>query len=73
MGWVILFIVIAIVGACLDSGAGKLVLSAGALGIGFLIIRWITDIGFFASIAKLCGVAVIVVILWMIVSAIFGS
>ena len=69
MGWFILFVVIGIIGASLKSLAGKFVLGAGALVVGLLIIQWITDIELFAGLAKLCGVAIVVVILWKIISA----
>ena len=72
MGWTIAIIVVAIILACMDSALGKVALGAGVVAIGFLLLDWITDIGIFVVLSKVCAVVIVLIILWAILAAIFG-
>ena len=73
MGWVALFIVLMILGACLESVPGKIVIGSGVAAIGSLLLAWITDVDFFISFAKACAVVIVVVITCVILLAIIGE
>ena len=66
MFWTILFVVMLIVGACLDSISGKIVFGSAVIAIGLLLISWITDISFFLTLAKLCAVVIVIVIAYIL-------
>ena len=72
MGWIVLIIVVSLVASCLDSDLGKFAIGAGVVAIGCLVLNWILDIGFFVVLAKLCAVAIVLIILGVILSSIFG-
>lgn len=73
MGWVIAFVVVAIVGMCLDSVAGKIVVGAGVVAIGLLLLAWITSADFFILLAKVCAVIIVVTITIIVLLAIIGK
>lgn len=66
-----LIIVVAIIAMCLDSEVGKVVIGAAVLALGLLLISWITGFGFFVTLAKVCAIIIVVVILVFILAAIF--
>ena len=72
MGWIVAIIIVAIILACMDSALGKVALVAGAVALGFLLLEWITDIGIFVVLSKVCAVIIVLIILWAILAAIFG-
>ena len=61
MGWVILFVIVGIFAAILDSDGGKLFVGAGVLALGLLLLKWITGFGFLITLAKICAVTMVVV------------
>lgn len=73
MFWGILIVVVMIIAACLDSKVGKIVIGAGVVALGFLLLSWITGAGFFITFAKACAVLIVVVLVGMIVLAIIGN
>ena len=72
MGWIILIIIVALFAACLDSIPGKIVIGAAVVAIGLLLLRWITDVVFFVTLAKVCAVVMVVVVVGSILLAIIG-
>ena len=72
MFWVVLIIIIALFSAFLDSGAGKIVMSASVIAIGLLLLRWITGLTMFVTVAKGCAVVMVVVVVGILVLAIAG-
>ena len=62
MGWVALFVIIALVATFADSIFGKIVMSATVLAIGLLLLKWITGITIFVVLAKVCAVIIVVAI-----------
>lgn len=71
MFWVVAIIVVAIIAAFLDSDVGKVVMGAGVIAIGMLLLSWISGMGFFVTLAKVCAVIIVLIILWLILAAIF--
>ena len=70
MFWIIVFIVVGVIAACLDSALGKVVLCAAVAAIGLLLLAWITDLGFLIALAKVCAVVIVVAIVGAILFAI---
>lgn len=62
MFWVVLFLV-AIIAVSLDTANGKIVIGAGITAIGMLLLKWITGIAFFVTLAKLCAVIMVVTVI----------
>ena len=67
-----MIIIIAIIAACFESVPGKVVGGASVLAIGLLLLRWITGISFFVTLAKVCAVVMVLVIVGVILLALFG-
>ena len=72
MFWVIIVVVIALIAVSLDSVPGKVVVGAAVLAIGLLLLRWITGITFFVTLAKACAVLMVVTIVGAILIAIMN-
>ena len=72
MGWIILFVIIALVATFADSIPGKIVLCATVSAIGFLLLRWITGIVLFVTLAKVCAVVIVIVIVGAILFALIN-
>ena len=68
MVWVV--IGLAILGLLLDSDGGKFVLGAGVVALGFLFIKWISGMEIFLTLAKISGIALIVVLVFIIIASI---
>ena len=73
MGWIVFFVVLGIIAACLDSAPGKIVFGAGVLAIGLLLVSWITGMEFLIALAKACAVIIVIVITGTILLAIIGD
>ena len=73
MGWVIAFVIVMVIGMCLDSIAGKIVIGAGVVALALLLLAWITSIDLFILLAKACAVVIVVVIAGVILLAIIGK
>lgn len=72
MGWIILIVILAIIAACLESLPGKLVAGSIVLAIGFLLLRWITGVELFITLAKVCAILIVITIVGAILLAIIG-
>ena len=72
MFWIIAIIVCAIVATSLDYTLGKVVIGAAVAAIGFLLLSWITGIGFLITLAKVCAVVIVVAIIGAILLSIIG-
>ena len=70
MFWIIAIIICAVIAASLDSTLGKIVIGAAVAAVGFLLISWITGISFLVTLAKVCAVVIVVVIVGTILLAI---
>ena len=70
MFWIIFFAILIVV--CASTG-GKIVIGATVLALGFLLLSWITEIGLLVSLAKICAVVIVVVIVGSILVALFGD
>lgn len=73
MGWVVSIIALMIISACMESKTGKIILSAGMIALGCLVLDLITGMGLFVTLAKLCAIVIVVVIVGVIVFAIIGG
>lgn len=73
MGWAVLIIALMIISACMESKTGKIILSAGMIALGCLLLDLITGMGLFITLAKLCAIVIVVVIVGVIVLAIIGG
>lgn len=72
MLWVGLIVVVAIIAMCLDSDVGKIIIGAAVLALGLLLVSWISGFGIFITLAKVCAVIIVVIIIGLILAAIFG-
>lgn len=72
MFWIIAIVICAIIAVSLDSALGKIVIGAAVVAIGLLLLTWITGVGFFVTLAKVCAVVIVVVIVGAILLAIKG-
>lgn len=71
--WVVIVIAAFVVSFLLESDTGKYVLTAGVGALACLLIYWITDWGIMLTLAKLCGVGIILIAAFVVISAIFGK
>lgn len=71
MVWIIVIAIV--IGLLLDSKLGKIVLGAGVAALGLWLLSWITEIDFFLTLVKICGVAVVVIIVGLIIKAIVDA
>ena len=72
MGWIVLLVIVGLVAVFADSIIGKIVISAVVLAIGLLLLRWITGITLFVTLAKVCAVIIVISIVGAILLAIIG-
>lgn len=72
MGLICIVVIVALLVTLLDSLPGKTVLSATVLAIGLLLLRWITGIALFATLAKVCAVVIVIVIVGAILFALIN-
>lgn len=72
MFWVIVTIIVAFIAVSLDSILGKIVIGTAVVAIGLLLLRWITGLTLFVTLAKVCAVAIVLVIVGAILIAIIG-
>lgn len=74
MFWIIVVVVIcSILASIFNSALGKFVIGASVVAIGFLLLKWITGLAFFAIPAKICTAVIVVVIVGTIVLALIGK
>lgn len=73
MLWVVLVIAIIVISLCLDSKAGKTILAAGVIAVGLMLVSWITGFSFLVTLAKVCVVGIVVILVGLILMSIIGS
>ena len=72
MFWVIVIIIVALIAVSLESILGKIVFGAGVVAIGLLLLRWITGLVIFVTLAKVCAIIMVVTIVAALLIAIFN-
>ena len=72
MGWIVLIIILAVIAACLESLPGKLVAGSAVIAIGCLLLRWITGVELFITLAKACAVIIVLLIVGIILLSLRG-
>ena len=72
MFWVVVIIIVALIAASLESVLGKIVFSAAVVAIGLLLLRWITGLAVFVSLAKTCAIIMVVTVVAALLIAIFN-
>ena len=72
MFWVVLIIICALIAAGLESLPGKLVAGSITLAVGCLLLRWITRVSFFITLAKICAILIVIIIVSVILCALIG-
>lgn len=73
MFWIVMIVIFAIIAACLDSVLGKIVFGAVVLAIGALFLYWITDTDFLITLAKWCGITIVVTLTGALLIGIIGK
>lgn len=72
MFWVIVIIIIALIAVSLESIFGKIVFGAAVVAIGLLLLRWITGVALFVTLAKVCAVVMVITIVGALLIAIMN-
>ena len=72
MGLICIVVIVALLVTLLDSLPGKIVLSATVLAIGLLLLRWITGVALFVTLAKVCAIIIVIAIVGTILLTIIG-
>lgn len=72
MFWIIVIIIVALIAVSLESILGKIVFGAGGVAIGCLLLRWITGLALFVTLAKVCAIIMVVTIVAALLIAIFN-
>lgn len=73
MLWGVLFVAILIIGFCMESKVGRIIVSLGVVALGMLLLSLLTGWDFFVLLAQLCAIIIVVVIVGVIVMSILGS
>ena len=72
MFWIVVIIIVALIAVSLESILGKIVFGAGVVAIGLLLLRWITGLTVFVTLAKVCAIIMVVTIVAALLIAIFN-
>ena len=72
MFWIVVIIIVALIAVSLESILGKIVFGAGVVAIGLLLLRWITGLAVFVTLAKVCAIIMVVTIVAALLIAIFN-
>ena len=72
MGWICVIVIISLLVTILDSLPGKIIAGASSVAVGSLLLKWITGIVFFATLAKVCAVVIVIVIVGAILLALIN-
>lgn len=60
---VVLIVIVALIALSLaESIVGKIVVGAAVVAIGLLLLRWITGLTIFVTLAKVCAIVMVVAI-----------
>ncbi len=72
MFWTVVIVIVALIFVTLESTLGKIVFGAGVVALGLLLLRWITGLTLFVTLAKVCAIVMIVTIVVAILISIFS-
>lgn len=72
MFWIVVIIIVALIAVGLESIPGKIVAGAAVVAIGLLLLKWITGITLFVTLAKVCAILIVIIIVGAILLAILG-
>ena len=72
MFWIIVIIIVTLIAVSLESIFGKIVFGAAVVAIGLLLLRWITGVGLFITLAKACAIIMVVTIVAALLIAIIN-
>lgn len=72
MGWIFVIVIVTLLVTILDSLPGKVVVGALVVAVGLLLLKWITGIVFFVTLAKVCAVIIVIVIVGAILLALIN-
>lgn len=72
MWWVVLIVIVALIAMSLESLIGKIVVGAAVVAIGLLLLRWITGLTIFITLAKVCAIVMVVTIVGAVLIGIFS-
>lgn len=72
MGWIFMIAIVTFLVAILDSLPGKFVVGASVVAVGLLLLKWITGVAFFITLAKACAVVIVIVIVGAILLALIN-
>ena len=67
-----MIIIVALIAVSLESIFGKIVFGAAVVAIGLLLLRWITGVGLFITLAKACAIIMVVTIVAALLIAIIN-
>ena len=70
---VLIIAAVIVIGLLMDSTLGKIILGIGVAGLGLWLLSWITDSDFLLTLVKLCGVALVVIVVGWIIKAIVDA
>lgn len=73
MWWVVLIVIVALIAMSLESIIGKIVVGAAVVAIGLLLLRWITGLTIFVTLAKVCAIVMVVAIVGAILIGIINQ
>lgn len=64
MGWIVGFIILMIILGSL----GPIGIGVGVVGIGLLLIAWISGMSIFVTLAKVCAVIIVIIVVGAILA-----
>lgn len=70
MVWIV---VIALLVGIFGTESGKLICGVGIVALGLLLIAWITGFAFLITLAKVCAIIIIVIVVVSLLGVIFGG
>ena len=73
MWMTVLIVAIIIISLLMESDSGKIILFMGVCGIGLLALSLLFDTSFFIFLAKACAAIIILIIVFILASSIFGG
>ncbi len=73
MGWIILIVGLLVVSFCMESKAGKVILGCGVVAASLVFLSWLTGVSFLMTLAKLCVVIIVLIVVGLILLGIFSQ
>ena len=72
MFWIVAIVIVATIAVSLESIFGKIVFGSSVVAIGMLLLRWITGVALFVTLAKGCAIIIVVTIVAALLIAIIN-